>query len=108
MNEIQVGGEPAEFKPIVQDIALHPGLYDGPVTGESKGERIVRQCVASGEPFFVLRAKDLLSVGPLKAYRDAVDEYEGDDPSMVIGVTEQLEAFKRWQRANPDKIRLPD
>lgn len=97
-------------KLIVQPVELHPGFYDGPTVGdrENKGHRIVRDCTSAGEPFFVLRAKDLLSVPAIKQYFNSLSDYEGDDPTHVIQVGEILAEFKTWQRQNPDKVRLPD
>lgn len=104
MNKEHLSQE-AKEETIVQPIENHPGLADYP---ENKGHRIVADCSRSGEPFFVLRAKDLLSVPAIKQYLNSLSDYEGDDPTHVMQVAEILQQFKTWQRANADKVRLPD
>ncbi len=64
--------------------------------------------MTSGEPYFVFRAKDLLSTLVLKRYQELVDDYQGDDQSHAMTIAEQISNFIAWQKANPNKVKLPD
>lgn len=98
----------------VQPIELHPGADQLTrkvaefKTTKSKGQRIVEECLETGEPFFVLRAKDILSLFPIQEYLRVVELYGPSDHQMQEGVAHWLEEFKRWQRENVTQVRYPD
>lgn len=73
--------------------------------GGKAGE--ILQHLLPDEPVFVFRAKDILSVFALEAYADLVEKYNGQGKQGAT-LYESIQAFRDWQRANPDKIKLPD
>lgn len=75
---------------------------------ENKDEKIVRECQASGEPYIVFRAKDILSVLVIKQYQDLLDIYTGGVTEIDELVVERIHEFIDWQRGNPALVKLPD
>lgn len=75
---------------------------------ESRDERIVRQCRETNEPYIIFRAKDILSLFALLEYERQIEHFQGDDHEFAEELAERIQEFKQWQRANPDKIKLPD
>lgn len=73
-----------------------------------KGLRIVEECVASGEPFFVFRAQDVFSNMVLVDYIKLLEQYGPDDLDMLAGVVDQLGAFKDWQKDRRHLVKYPD
>ncbi len=74
----------------------------------SRSEFIAAECVESGEPFFVLRAKDIFSVMAVHNYAKLVDEYGPLDMEFHEGVTLMAHKMREWQQANPDRVKYPD
>lgn len=72
-----------------------------------KAKKIIEECEQTGEPIFVLRSKDLLSVLAVIEYRDLLDKYWAD-PAMMEGVGSALDQMREWQKNNPGLVRLPD
>lgn len=75
-----------------------------PVTGKA-GE--ILQSLHPGEPVFVFRAKDLLSVWALDAYAAAVEKYEPNGDHLV-SIVDAAHDFRQWQKNNPSLVKLPD
>ncbi len=73
----------------------------------SKDERIIRECLVSGEPFVVFRAKDALSVEVLEQYGAAARE-ASCDPKLIEGVIGRLDEFRSWRQEHRDLVKLPD
>lgn len=59
------------------------------------------------EPTVTFRAKDILSTMVLNHYASLLEIY---DPygRKAEQLQEAIYNFQSWQRANPDKVRLPD
>lgn len=59
------------------------------------------------EPYFVFRAKDILSSFGLEAYLTVVEKFDptGEQAESLVHTINQ---FRTWQKANPDKVKLPD
>lgn len=72
-----------------------------------KAAKIVREASETGEPVFVLRSKDLLSVLGVLSYLELVERFVSD-PEMQESIHNQLEAMKEWQRDHAGEVRLPD
>jgi hypothetical protein len=60
-----------------------------------------------GEPVFVFRAKDILSTFALDEYAKFVEKFSPASPQLV-SIVDATNDFRAWQRANPDKVKLPD
>lgn len=73
-----------------------------------KDEQIIAETHDTDEPIFVFRAKDLLSLLALKKYQEVTEAYSGDDHEFAEGVAHKIHDFIDWQRANSDKVKLPD
>jgi len=60
----------------------------------------------SGEPYFILRAQDKLSVGMLRVYASLV----GFDRNhkLKAEVNAIAEEFEEWQRNNKNVVKAPD
>lgn len=73
-----------------------------------KAAKILMEAADTGEPVFVLRAKDLLSVLGVTAYLRLIEDYTPENHDMHEGIINQLRAMRDWQGANPGEVRLPD
>lgn len=60
-----------------------------------------------GEPWFVFRAQDILSSFALETYLTLLEKFNPMSP-QVESCTEMVNAFRRWQQANPSLVKLPD
>lgn len=58
-----------------------------------------------GEPFFLLRAKDLLAIPTLVHYSRLANT---NAPEVAAGVSAVTVEFAEWQARNPEHVRLPD
>lgn len=75
---------------------------------DKNGWNIVQHCEAHSEPYFVFRAKDLLSNFVLAYYMKLAEEHLLGDLEFQDSVKQAREDFVRWQRQNPDQVRFPD
>lgn len=73
---------------------------------EGKAKEILSHLHA-GEPVFIFRAKDILSSFALDKYAEIVEKFAPDSPQLV-SIVDTTNEFRAWQRANPDKVKLPD
>lgn len=73
----------------------------------TKDRKIIEDSEANGIPIFVLTAKDLLSWKAINLYRTQC-AHNLCKPEHLKGITNRLVEFKAWQKANPDKVKLPD
>lgn len=89
----------------VQPIELHPkiGELDKP-----KGLRIVEECESIGEPYFVVRAKDVLGVMILVEYQRLIDTYRPSNHHMGAAISNIRTDFVQWMDAHPGEVHLPD
>lgn len=85
-----------------EDPAQHPEQI------ESKAQRIVRQCEATGEPYFVLRAKDIFSVPALKYYALQVERYGPTNMEFQESLGQSIEMFRSWEGDHAQLTRYPD
>lgn len=74
----------------------------------NKTGRILEACRASGEPIFVLRAKDILSNMVIAEYLEKVDKYTPTNHKLQGQVAEILDQFLEWQKSNMNQVRYPD
>lgn len=72
-----------------------------------KAAKIIAECAQTGEPVFVFRAKDLLSIFALKEY-EKVNELYGAPPEMGETIATNIQRFVEWQHANRERVRFPD
>lgn len=75
-----------------------------PVTGKA-GE--ILQHLHPGEPVFVLRAQDVLSVLNMNHYLTLIETYSPHS-DQAQSITDMIGSFLSWQRANPSLVKLPD
>ena len=73
-----------------------------------RDKKILFETRNTDEPIFIFRAKDILSIFPLKEYERRVEDYAGDDHEFQQHIATRIAEFKDWQRANPEQIKLPD
>lgn len=73
-----------------------------------KNREIVRKCEEASEPYFVFRAKDVLSNFVLAYYMKLAEEHLLGDLEFQDSVKQAREDFVRWQRQHPDLVRFPD
>lgn len=74
----------------------------------SKGEKIVADCLANDEPFFVFRARDIFSPLVLRRYVAALEEIGPDDPDMQADVVDFIDTLRKWQADHIQEVRYPD
>lgn len=72
-----------------------------------KAVKIIAECAQTGEPVFVFRAKDLLSIFALKEY-EKVNEQFGASPDMGEDIATNIRVFQEWQQDHRDQVRFPD
>jgi hypothetical protein len=76
-----------------------------PTETRQKGIEIIKHLYPD-EPFFVFRAKDILSSFALDTYAELVEKFDPQG-NQLVDVTDILIEFRHWQRTNPDKVKLP-
>jgi len=77
------------------------------IPGGSNKAMAILSNLGPGEPYFILRAQDILSIFAIEAYAVLVEKYGGQTEQME-SLTKVREEFLNWQRANPGKVKLPD
>lgn len=60
-----------------------------------------------GEPVFIFRAKDILSIMALDAYAGMVEKFSPHSDHLAA-IVDRMKDFRDWQHANPSKVKLPD
>lgn len=74
----------------------------------AKAQKILKECSDSGEPVFVIRAKDIFSNFVLREYEKLVQEYAPDDHHFVDEIEMLRIQFKDWQRDHTEELHFPD
>lgn len=78
------------------------------MSSEAKGPKIVAECEASGEPYFVIRAKDFFAMSALMRYTEEVHRTGPDNPEFSAELTRLGREFATWRAKNTRKVRYPD
>lgn len=80
------------------------------IQGEFAGKagHILQKVMVTGEPFFILRAKDLFSVMAISEYLRLIEQYAPENFEFQEGVFESLKTIKEWQKNHPEQLRYPD
>lgn len=99
--------EEGEFYGKVQPIELHPGVQDLE-PHKPKGLRIVEECQETGEPYFVVRAKDVLGIMILVEYARLLELYRPTNFDMAEAIANARNSFTQWMDENPTAVHLPD
>lgn len=73
-----------------------------------KDAKIIMETRDSGEPIFVLRAKDIFSVLVIREYAKLIAEYGPDETQFLDDIEQRLVEFKKWQREHVGLVRYPD
>lgn len=73
-----------------------------------KTGRILDEVKVSGEPIFVLRAKDIFAPMVVSEYLALAEKYNPRAHTLHGQVGEIQDQMLDWQRANMDKVRYPD
>ena len=73
----------------------------------NKAEKIIQECKVTGEPYFVIRAKDLLSVNAITDYK-ILSVYQKCSDEFINDLDRVIEDFEIWQKYNPTKLKNPD
>lgn len=76
------------------------------IPGDNTKAKAILGNLTPGEPYFVFRAQDILSIFALEAYSELIRKYGGQ--AQLDSLLEAQEQFLEWQRANPGKVKLPD
>ena len=81
-----------------------------PETPAQRNARIFREAAASGEPVFVIRAKDILAVDALLAYGELYGHLgvAGQDPAFVVALAELEADMRQWRNAHMAQLKVPD
>jgi len=68
---------------------------------------ILEKALSRNEPVFVVRAQDKLSIAAINMYLLAA--YFSDMPDKQYTEIYKIhEDFEKWQKENPDKVKMPD
>ena len=78
-----------------------------------KNQRIVNaasgELIPLDEPCMIFRARDVWAVYAIESYLDDIEVGIGDDDtSHVTAVKERVEAFRRFAREHPERMKGPD
>lgn len=110
---LQVLGEVAhldrpEKMAVLREVVEKLGLKTTPAGGEYKYGTALRLegKLLPGEPWFALRAKDLLALDAVEEYANICLAHNLHD--HAAGVLKALEQMKAWREANRDKVKIPD
>lgn len=74
----------------------------------AKARKIIAEADETGEPVFVLRAKDIFSVMLVTQYAETIEKYGPQDHEFGEAIHDQLNHMRNWQQANPSRVRYPD
>lgn len=74
----------------------------------SKGESIVYHCLKDGEPFFVLRARDIFSIMVIREYLRLIENYGPENIEFQQTLVDIINVFRGWQTNRPTMVRYPD
>lgn len=84
------------------------------ITGDDGLDKILVQMYEDGEftfgkdePLFALRGQDKLAVQAISDY-GSISSANGVHQDQQHAVQKALDQFKVWQRAHPDRVKLPD
>ncbi len=103
------GGPPQAIRPAPEQLTLfEDGEYTGEMEDRDRSAHIALECMQSGEPFFVLRAKDIFAVMGVNNYSKLVDEYGPLDVEFHAAVMDVAQEMREWQMANPERVKYPD
>lgn len=69
--------------------------------------QMIKDCQESGEPFFVIRAKDKCSLAALGSYNTASHLLDVNDEQLQE-TQKFFRDFVKWQGDNKDKVKIPD
>jgi len=75
-------------------------------TPTERNRRIFEEATGSGEPVFVIRAKDILGPAAILAYASLADDTA--TPEFMEALHDLEGEFHAWRAANPDEIKVPD
>ncbi len=67
--------------------------------------------IEDDEPLFILRGQDHFIVPAVARYRNLVAQTEGDarpSEEWFARLDGDVQRIAEWQRANPDRIKIPD
>ena len=73
----------------------------------NKLDKILRETAESGEPIFVLRAKDACALNAIGSYIVDCTE-KGCNSDFIDDIICFSNEFEDWQNKNLDKVRIPD
>ena len=68
----------------------------------------IKEIMESGEPIFVMRAKDKSAVAALEYYRDNTQIYDSNISDWQADLNVVIDKFEEWETKNPDKMKYPD
>lgn len=63
------------------------------------------EAILDGEPVFIIRAQDYLSVEIVQNYLNKAIEHEAKNLTRVRDV---IAAMIEWRKVNPKKVKIPD
>jgi len=68
---------------------------------------ILEKALSRNEPVFVVRAQDKLSIVAINMY--CLAAYFSDiSTEQLTEIYKIREDFQKWQKENPDKVKMPD
>lgn len=75
------------------------------MTEKYSRKRAPQEFLHDDEPYFLLRAQDVLALGTLAYYHMAAEASVAPNAQSTGAM---LVAFAAWQKENPDLVKLPD
>lgn len=70
--------------------------------------KILEQCLSSGEPFIVFRAKDIFTPMVIAHYVGLIEQIQPGDSEQQEALLQHRDEIVTWQRANSSRVRYPD
>jgi hypothetical protein len=64
------------------------------------------QQLLNGEPVFIIRAQDKLSVDAISGYKSLV--WKKNIRNIVKRINDSIREFREWRKNNKNRVRLPD
>lgn len=83
-----------------------PYRIEGQVQG--KAGHILSKVLETGEPFFILRAKDIFTPMVIREYLRLIEQYSPEDHEFQQDLVQVLTNIRNWQKSNIGLIRYPD
>lgn len=100
--------EPPQQLPLEGELWGKPFEHHVDAWFSGKAGQILTKVASTGEPFFILRAKDIFTPMVIREYLRLIEQYSPEDHEFQQGLMEVLTQIRNWQKSHIGEVRYPD